>query len=83
MGFEIHYSTETPPSDADILRALRAQYPNKAFGMQGKTIVESYVGQPDYTEVLAHWKRVHSAMGNVATTTTPLADLDRMMSSEL
>ncbi len=83
MGFEIHYSTETPPSDADILRTLHAQFPDKAFRMQGRTIVESYIDQPDYSDVIAHWKRVHSAMGEAATAITPRVDLDRMMTSEV
>lgn len=83
MGFEISYTSEQVPTNADILRVLRTQYPDKDFTMRGNTIVESYRTQPDYSEVLARWKRVHSEIGVVATAPTPRIDLDRMMTSDL
>lgn len=83
MGFEISYTSEQPPTNADILRVLRAQYPDKDFAIHGNTIVESYRGQPDYTEVLARWKRVQTNMAVVATAPMPRVDLDRIMTSDL
>jgi hypothetical protein len=89
MGFEIRYTSDQPPSDADILKMLRAQYPDKNFAVQGNTIVESYRTQPSYTEMLERSprKRAANAAGVRAVATAeidaPVSYVERTMSSQL
>ena len=89
MGFEISYPSDRAPSNADILRTLRAQHPDKDFTIHGNTIVESYRTQPSYAEMLENspWNRTVNAAGvravAVAEADSPASSLERTMSSRL
>ena len=66
MGYEITYPVDQKPTDAQILRILREQYPTKQFAVgPGNTIVESYIDQPVNFE-LPHGSRVARATGTRA-----------------
>lgn len=86
MGYEIAYTVGNKPTDADILRTLREQNPDKDFALHNGTIVESYKTQPDFDEMLrnSRWPgRAQNELGVLAAAAANADDLDRMMSNKL
>jgi hypothetical protein len=86
MGFEIAYPVGKRPTDAQILRQLREQYPGRQFAIgPGNTIVESYLEQPTHFEQPFGLRAAKSAgVRAVAEVVEPAPSyLERTMSGDL
>lgn len=59
MGYEITYPASHDLSDADIVRTLNEQNPDKKFSIQNGTIIEEHREQPSFREMLENspWHR--------------------------